>query len=143
MMKLTLVDSKVAKPGYEFINYGGADECRDCKLVSACTGNLKKGRKYRITGTRDVEHECKITGQATLVEVEECDLFYAMDPKKVFIGSKITFIPVPCGNIFCSNMKYCRPEGLTSGDQCKIRDSAGKIECESGNDFVLVKLKRL
>lgn len=142
-MKLTLIDSKTAKVGYEFINYGDTDECRDCKLINACIKNLENGRKYRIVNTRDIEHDCKITGRALLVEVEECDVFGVLDQRKAFVGSKIEFVPVSCDNIFCNNMKYCKPEGLKNGDACKILDATGKIECEMGNDFVLVKLKRL
>lgn len=142
-MKLTLIDSKMAKAGYEFVNYGGAIECEDCKLINACIENLEKGKKYRIVKIRDMEHDCKITGRARVVEVEECDIFGVLDQRKVFTGSKIEFSPVSCDNLFCRNMKYCKPEGLKNGDSCKILDTAGKIECEIGNNFVLVKLKRL
>jgi hypothetical protein len=143
MMKLTLIDREMAKAGYEFVNYGDTEECRDCKLINTCIGNLEKGRKYRIINTRDAEHDCKITGRALVVEVEECDVFGALDQRKAFVGSKIVFVPVSCDNIFCNNMKYCKPEGLTNGDACKILDAAGKIDCEGGKDLVLVKLKRL
>lgn len=140
-MKLTLVDSKLAEVGYEFVNYGEAEECRDCGLAKACL-NLESGRKYRVINTRKKEHECKIAGRATVVEVEECDMVAAIDQKKVFAGSKITFEPIPCDNIFCKNMKHCRPDGINKGDACKIIDSLGKIKCEEGNNLVLVNLKR-
>jgi uncharacterized protein (UPF0179 family) len=141
-MKLTLVDSKLAEVGYEFINYGEADECRDCRLTKACL-NLEAGRKYRVINTRDKEHECTIAGRATVVEVEECDIAAALDKKKIFIGSKITFEPVQCGNIFCKNIKHCKPEGIERGNACRVLDALGKIKCEEGNDLVLVNLKRL
>jgi uncharacterized protein (UPF0179 family) len=142
-MKLTLVDSKVAKVGYEFVTYGDAEECRDCKLIKTCIENLESERRYRIVNTRDMEHDCKIMGRAIVVEVEECDVASAIDQKKVFTGSKVEFVPVSCDNILCKNMKYCKPDGLKSGDACKILDAAGKIDCESGKDLVLVKLRRL
>jgi uncharacterized protein (UPF0179 family) len=142
MKKLTLVDSKMAKVGYEFVNYGEAEECKECKLAKACL-NLESGRKYRVTNTRDKEHDCKIAGKATVVEVEECDVAAALDQKKVFIGSKITFEPISCDNILCKNMKHCKPDGLERGNACKILDAAGKIKCEKGNNLVLASLKRL
>lgn len=142
-MVLTIVDSKIAKVGYEFINYGDAEECQGCKLINACINNLEKGRKYRIVKKRDIEHDCKITGRAFVVEVEECDINGVLDGGKVFIGSKIKFSHTNCDNIFCKNMKYCKPEGLKNGDECKILDSLGKTECEIGKDLTLLKLKRL
>ena len=141
-MKLTLIDSNMARVGYEFINYGDTKECRDCKLINACMENLEKGRKYRIIETRDREHNCKIAGRVLVVEVEECDVSGALDQRKVFVGSKIEFVPVSCDNIFCNHMKHCKPEGLKNGDVCKILEVVGKLECERGNDLVLAKLKR-
>ncbi len=141
-MKLTLVDSKLAEVGYEFVNYGEADECRTCKLAKACL-NLESGKKYRVINVRDKEHDCRIAGRATVVEVEECDMAAAIPRKKVYPGSKIAFEPVSCDNILCRNMKYCKPEGIESGDACKIIDSLGKIKCEKGRDLVLVSLRRL
>ncbi len=142
MMKLTLVDSKVAEVGYEFINYGQADECKGCMIAKACL-NLDAGKKYRVTTVRDKEHDCRLAGRATVVEVEECDIAAALDQKKVFTGSKITFEPIPCDNILCMNMKHCNPDGIKRGDACKILDSVGKIKCEEGKNLVLVSLKRL
>jgi uncharacterized protein (UPF0179 family) len=141
-MKLTLVDSGLAKVGYEFVNYGEADECKGCRLAKACL-NLEKGKKYRVVNIRDKEHDCRIAGRATVVEVEECDMAAAIDKRKVYPGSKIAFEPVACDNILCRNMKHCKPEGIEPGDACKIIDSIGKIKCEEGRDLVLVSLKRL
>lgn len=141
-MKLTIVDSKLALVGYEFINYGEANECKTCNLAKACL-NLERGKKYRVIGVRDKEHECRIAGRATVVEVEECDMAAAIDRRKVYPGSKIKFEPVACANILCKNMKHCKPEGIERGDACKILDSVGKIKCEEGRDLVLVGLKRL
>lgn len=141
-MKLTLVDSKVAKEGYEFVNYGQADECRTCNLAKACL-NLESGRKYRVVNVRDKEHECKIVGRATVVEVEESDVPTALEARKVYPGSKIEFEPITCDDIFCKNMKHCKPEGVESGDACRILDSIGKIKCDEGHDLVLVSLRRL
>jgi uncharacterized protein (UPF0179 family) len=141
-MKLTLVDSKVAHEGYEFVNYGEADECKSCKLQKACL-NLESGRKYRVIEVRDREHDCPVAGKAKVVEVLECDINATLPKKKVFKGSKITFEPVECTNILCRSMKHCRPEGIETGAPYKIIDSVGKIKCEEGRDLVLVSLKKL
>ncbi len=141
-MKLTLVDSNLARVGYEFVNYGEANECKECKLAKACL-NLERGKKYRVTSVREKEHECLIAGRATVVEVEECDMAAAIPQRQVYPGSKIAFEPITCDNILCRNMKHCKPEGIERGDACKIIDSLGKIKCEEGKDLVLVSLRRL
>lgn len=141
-MKLTLIDLKAAKEGYEFVNYGEADECKECKLAKACL-NLESGRKYRVISVRDNEHDCAVTGKAKVVEVEECDINAALPKKIVFPGSKIHFEPVKCSNILCRSMKHCRPEGIDKGVAYKIKDSVGKIKCEEGLDLVLISMRRI
>ena len=80
-MKLTIVDSKLAKVGYEFVNYGEAEECRTCKLAKACL-NLEAGRKYRVTNTRDKEHECRIAGRAT---EDACTELFRRYNRKIYL----------------------------------------------------------
>lgn len=94
-------------------------------------------------GVRDKEHDCAVAGRAAVVEVEECDMAAAIDKRKVYPGSKITFEPIKCDNLLCKNMKHCKPDGLAKGDACRILDSIGKINCEKGQNLVLVSLKKL
>jgi hypothetical protein len=142
-MKITLLDSRHAKAGYEFVHYGGAEECTECELSKVCIENLEKGRKYRVTAVRDKEHECRLYEKVNVVEVEEPETLAAVDRKKAFAGAKITFTPLECREFFCKNSKYCDPEGLLSNDACEILEFLNAIECEKGKELVLVKLKRV
>jgi hypothetical protein len=139
---ITLVNSKQAKVGYEFINYGAADECKGCGLTKACLDNLEEGRKYRVVRLRDIEHDCKVHERVRVVEVEEGEVLGAMDKKLAFSGAKIIFEPIICKSLFCPNSKYCSAEGLMKGDECKIVEVSGPIECEKEKNLVSVKLKR-
>lgn len=141
-MKVTLVDRKNAREGYEFILLASPEECGSCSLVNVCLGNLQEGRKYRVVSVREKEHECAVFGKVRVVEVEECSILGAMDENKVYPGSTAAYAPQECGEIFCDNYKYCIPEGLREGDECRIEEDLGKLQCRKGLKLRLVKLKR-
>ena len=140
---ITLVDEKKAKKGYEFIHFSIPEECKECNLFSVCMGNLELGRRYRIVGTRDYEHPCKIFGKVKVVEVEEPEIQATVESRVAFVGSKITFKSIECKDIDCKNFPYCSAEGLKSGDRCEIVEVIKKVECKIGKDLTLVKLKRI
>jgi uncharacterized protein (UPF0179 family) len=58
--KVTLIGKELAKTNLVFIYEGPNDACGSCRLSKACN-NLKKGRRYRITGVRPkTDHACAI-----------------------------------------------------------------------------------
>lgn len=140
---ITLLPPKNAKIGYEFVHYGGAEECIECELSKVCIGNLEKSRKYRVVAVREKEHECRLYAKVSVVEVEESEVLAAVDRKKAFAGAKIKFTPIECKEMFCKNSNYCNPEGLLSNDACELREILSTIECEKGKELVLVRLKRV
>jgi len=140
---ITLVDSKKAREGYEFIHYGISKKCQNCELYQVCIENLEKGRRYKIIGIRDYEHDCKIYGKVKVVEVEEAEVPTAIEKRKAFLGSKLRFSPLKCNDIFCENYNLCNPEGLKEGDICEIVDVGKKLWCKKGKNIVMVKLKRV
>jgi uncharacterized protein len=140
---ITLINSDYAKVGYEFIFYGGADECEKCELNKACLGNLEKGSRYRVTILREMEHPCKINEKVRVVEVEETEIFGVIETRKAFAGSSIIFTPVECENIFCTNYKYCLPEGLIKGEKYEIRETLNKLECERKKPYTRVRFRRV
>jgi|Deesub1362A_J573_1020465.scaffolds.fasta_scaffold00098_24 hypothetical protein len=140
---ITLIDSKSAKKGYEFIYLGVADECSKCRLLKACTENLEKGRKYRVEEVKEIEHKCPLYGKVKVAQVVEGDVLCAINEKQAFTGAKLDFHPTDCEEIFCENYTYCAPEGLKDGDKCRITDVRDTLECKKGNKITLVSLKRL
>ena len=139
---ITLVPSQDAKEGYEFVHYGHAEECGDCRLFKVCIENLEAGRKYRIVSLRNYEHECKISGKVRVVEVEEADIRIAIDSRLAMPGAKIVVSKNSCEEIFCEYYTFCTPEGLENGDSCKIIDLLGKINCPKKKSLVLAKVRR-
>ncbi len=139
---ITLVPVQDAKKGYEFVHYGHAKECVNCKLFKVCIENLEAGRKYKIVSLRDYEHECKISGKVRVVEVEEADIRIAVDSKFAMPGAKIVVSKKPCNEIFCEYYTLCVPEGLKNGDACKIVDLLGKVRCPKNKSLVLVRVRR-
>ncbi len=141
-MKITLIDSKNAHEGYEFVVIDQAGECASCPLAKACLGNLSPGRRYRVTSVRDKEHSCPIFRRVRVVEVEECSVIGAMEEAGIYPGATVAYSPQQCSEIFCESYRYCVPEGLRKGDSCRIEEELGKIDCEMGRSLRLVRLKR-
>jgi hypothetical protein len=137
------VNSKDAKAGYEFLHMGPAEECRGCRLVKTCMENIIPGRRYRITGVKDMEHPCALHDKVKVVEVEEAQVLAALEKRKAFPGSKIEFSRQDCDDIFCPGYRYCRPEGLFEGDICKITGALEAAECRKGRSLVVVRLERV
>jgi hypothetical protein len=140
---ITLVDSKIAREGFEFINYGSSEECADCRLLKTCAETLEKGRRYRIVALRDIEHECKLHGKVTVVEVEESEIDSAINEKLAFPGAKFEYKSINCKEIFCQNYEYCSSEGLRDGDFCRILEVFERLECKKDKKLVHAKLKRI
>jgi Uncharacterized protein conserved in archaea len=141
--KVTLIGSKLANVGTEFIFVGASDECENCKLRNSCI-NLEKGRRYRVVGKRgDVLHGCVLhDGGVKAVEVVEAPLVATIEPKKAFSGSKITYEPIDCDIRDCEFFDLCHPEGIWRRDTCTITKVLGGIDdCRKGYDLKLVELK--
>ena len=67
---ITLIGKDLAKKGNEFIFYGPANECNDCRFKSSCVGNLEEGRKYKIVDIKDNEQKCLIHAENVVIPVE-------------------------------------------------------------------------
>ncbi|MDV3103574.1 UPF0179 family protein [Thermococcus waiotapuensis] len=139
-MVITLVGEKLAKPGLEFIYYGPSEPCKSCRLARVCVGNLEPGRRYRIVRVRNIEHSCPLhEGKVRVVEVVEPAIEILVDPRSAIVGSKVTLKFVDCGDP--GKESLARPEGLFEGDQVRIEDIVGEVECD-GKKFKLVRVVR-
>jgi len=137
---ITLVGEKLAKPGVEFIFYGPAEPCKTCKLAGVCVGNLEKGRRYKIVKVRNIEHPCPLhEGKARVVVVEEPSIEIAIDPRLAVKGSVIKLKFEECPDP--EKVDLFRPEGLFEGDNVRIEEIVGDVEC-GGRKFVLVRVVR-
>ena len=142
---ITLIGTKLAKVGNEFIYKGGAKECEPCKLNKTCL-SLNSGSKYRITGIRTGgKLECFVHDSGVCaVEVIEAPIIMAMESRKAIKGSKIVYEPLACNITGCENFVLCRPSGLRSGDKFTILNVERDIEepCRKGLSLNVVEVKR-
>jgi len=145
IVTVTLIGTRLAKEGVEFIFNGSTADCEKCKLRNSCLG-LDVGRAYRIVGLRyGNKHDCPIHDSSVVaVEVVELPSIAAVESRKAFSGSKLIFEPIDCDNISCDLYKFCNPDSLNAGDQCTISNVTEDIheKCQRGLSLKLVELKR-
>ena len=140
---ITLIGSKLAKPGVEFIYRGPQPECEGCKLKAVCL-NLDKDKKYVIVSLKSgSEHECKLHDTSVrAVEATPCPIIVAIESRKAFNGSKLTYEEPKCVKT-CPNYDACHPIGLVSGEKYTIADVYEVVgPCEKGLILKKVLLKQ-
>lgn len=132
---ITLIGKDLAKEGMEFIYFGPAEECNDCRFKSSCVGNLEENRKYIITDVKDNEQKCPIHSQNTVipVEVERAQIDILTTSKNIFEGSTFTYNAPECDE-YCEFHDLCFPDGLIENDKCIVLTNHGKHngECKKG-----------
>lgn len=138
---ITLIGKDLAKEGNEFIFYGPAEECNDCRFKSSCVGNLEEGRKYKIVSLKDNEQKCPIHAENTVipVEVERSGISLLTESKSIFEGSTFTYNAPNCDET-CEFMDLCFPEGLKENDKCIVLKNEGKHKEECKRGYRLNKL---
>jgi len=141
-LPITMVDAAKVAPGYAFVNFGTPEECTACPLVGVCIGNLEPGRRYRVKALREKEHSCRVFGKVRVVEVEEEVVKIAVIKRRAYLGAKIKYEPLDCDKILCGNYKYCVPEGLKKGDNCRVEEALEDMECGRNFSLQLVALRR-
>lgn len=140
---ITLIGSRLAAPGNEFIYRGPAADCEKCKLKNICL-NLDKNKKYRVTGVRNgSELECALhdTG-VKAVEVVACPIITVMESRKAFNGSKMTYEAPDCDKS-CECFALCHPEGLATGEKYTICEVFSEEigPCQKGLTLKKVELR--
>ncbi|MCZ7372639.1 MAG: UPF0179 family protein [Candidatus Methanoperedens sp.] len=142
---ITLIGTKLAKVGNEFVFKGMAKECEPCRLNRTCLG-LNPGSKYRITALRNGgKLECFIHDSGVCaVEVIEAPMVLGIEARKAIKGSKIVYEPLACNNSSCDNYKICRPGGIKKGDKFTILSVMGELpaRCEKGYSIKVTEVKR-
>lgn len=140
---ITLVGSRLAKEGADFVFLGESRECQKCKLKRTCL-NLEPGRKYRIVKMRgDTVHECFIHDAGVIaVEVVSSPIVAAIDSKKAIAGARISYERPKCSSYDDSLYDLMNPEGIKSGDKCTVARVIENIdEGLSGCSLKKVELK--
>jgi len=128
---ITLIGSRLAKEGMDFIFEGESNECNKCKLKNTCL-NLEKGRRYKVVKIKTPSvHECFLhDGGVIAVEVVKSPVIAILDSRKAIKGAKISYEPPKCKEIPDDLYDLFYPQGLRTGDKCTITNIFENIEEE-------------
>lgn len=128
---ITLIGSRLAKEGMDFIFEGESNECNRCKLKNTCL-NLEKGRRYKVVKIKTPSvHECFLhDGGVIAVEVVKSPVVALLDSRKAIKGAKISYEPPKCKEIPDDLYDLFFPQGLRTGDKCTIINILESIEDE-------------
>ncbi len=133
MTIITLVGLKQAKKGYEFTYLGSTSDCKECRLKNVCF-HLEEGRRYKIKGIRERQHDCKLHEKAVrVVEVEHVRIPVAIEEAMAVEGSTVTITLNGCNNISCKHYQLCNPPGLKRGAKFKVEEVKKGLRCSRGN----------
>ena len=143
MSQITLVGTRLAEVGQEFVYRGEADACEDCPYREQCL-NLATGRQYRVTSVRENAStlECGVhDAGVTAVEVEPAPVRANVPSKSAYAGS-MAALEGPCPHTGCPSHDYCEPPGADFGREYRIDEVIGDPPhdyCMLDRDLTLVE----
>jgi uncharacterized protein (UPF0179 family) len=145
MSTLTLIGTRLASEGTEFVYRGESSACEGCPYRDQCL-NLTEGRKYRVSSVRENTKtlECAVhdTG-VTAVEVEPAPIEANVASSIAFAGSKTT-LEGPCPHTDCPSHEYCEPAGGSFDEEYRIETVRGDPPhefCHLDRELTLVEFE--
>lgn len=142
--KITLINSKQAKIGYQFRHVGESKDCKSCSLYNACIKNLSPNNIYEVIEVRNKVHHCPLSdGEVRIVEVRELPIDTLLESSTAFEGANIRMRIPQCSEIDCSFYDKCLDSRLIEGRKYKIVEFLGdtNIKCPNGKLLRQVILK--
>ena len=143
MSKVTLIGTRLADVGREFVYGGESSACEGCPYRQQCL-NLVEGTRYRVTGVRENAQtlDCEVhDGGVRAVEVEPAAVPANVDSKGTYAGSKTTLVG-PCPHTDCPSHQYCVPEGADFDTEYRVQEVLGEPPhefCALDRDLTLVR----
>ena len=126
MTTVTLIGTRLAEEGSEFVYRGEASGCDGCPYRKQCL-NLVEGRRYRVTDVRDGTQvlDCAMhdTG-VRAVEVEPASVTVNVPSKAAYAGSRAS-LAGPCPHVECPSHPYCEPQGAELDREYRIETVHG------------------
>jgi len=145
MTTVTLIGTRLASEGEEFVYRGESTACEGCPYRDQCL-NLTEGRRYRVREVRDGGNtlDCAVhdTG-VTAVEVEPAPIRANVPSSVAFAGSK-TSLAGPCPHTNCPSHEFCEPAGAEFDGEYRIDEVIGDPPheyCELDRDLTLVEFE--
>lgn len=143
MTKVTLIGTRLAEPGVEFVYGGESDACEGCPYRGQCL-NLTEGRRYRVTGVRENTQtlECAVHDSGVrAVEVEPATIRANVASNAAYEGSTVE-LEGPCPYTECPSHEYCEPAGASFDAEYRIEEVVGEPPhdyCMLERDLTLVE----
>jgi hypothetical protein len=141
---ITLCGKNWANIGVEFIYYGGAEDCNNCRLKNTCL-NLREKSKYKIVGLREGSvQDCPIHDEGVIaVEVVELPALGLIEPKKAVSGTKLKYESKKCDVFQCPMFNLCHPVEI-EGEKVVVLKVIGDApyDCQKGYSFKVVEFQR-
>lgn len=126
MSQLTLLGTRLAEEGREFVYHGEAAGCEGCPYREQCL-NLEEGVKYAVTAVRENTQtlDCAVHDAGVqAVEVEPAPVRANVPAADAYAGSKTTLAGA-CPHTACPSHELCEPDGADFDDQYRIREVLG------------------
>jgi len=145
MTTVTLVGTRLAEVGEEFVYRGEASGCEGCPYRDQCL-NLTTGNRYRITNVRQSGQtlDCAMHQDGVrAVEVEPAPIKANVPSKGAYAGSKASLMG-PCPHTECPSHPYCEPAGAEFDEEYRIAEIIGDPPhdyCMLDRDLTLVELE--
>ena len=143
MSTITLVGTRLAEVGQEFVYQGEAGACEGCPYRNQCL-NLTEGVKYRVTDVREGAQTlpCGVHDDGvTAVEVEPASVRANVAARNAYAGSK-SKLAGPCPHTGCPSHEFCEPAGVDFDEEYRITEVLGDPPhdyCMLDRDLTLVE----
>jgi len=143
MSQLTLLGSRLADAGTEFVYEGEAPGCEGCPYRGQCL-DLTEGVRYRVTEVRENAQtlECAVhDGGVRAVEVEPASVTATVPDDAALAGNRAA-LAGPCPHTSCPSHEYCVPDGADFDGSYRIQEVLGDPpheHCHLDRDLALVE----
>ncbi len=125
-MGITLLGSRLAEPGTEFVYRGESSACEGCPYRQQCL-NLAEGVRYEVTDVREGGQvlDCAVHDEGVVaVDVEPAAVTANVPSKGAYAGSKGK-LAGPCPHTECPSHEFCEPLGADFEEEYQIREVVG------------------
>lgn len=145
MTQITLLGTRLADVGAEFVYQGESTACEGCPYRDQCL-NLTIGRRYQVTAIRENAStlECAVHDVGvTAVEVEAAPIEANVASQSAYAGSKVE-LEGACPHEACPSHELCEPAGADFETTYRIETVVGDPPhdyCMLDRDLTKVQLE--
>jgi uncharacterized protein (UPF0179 family) len=144
-MSITLLGSRLAEPGTEFVYRGESSDCAGCPYRQQCL-NLEEGVRYEVSKVREGGQvlDCAVHDEGVVaVDVEPAPVKANVPSKGAYAGSKGK-LAGPCPHTECPSHEYCEPAGAEFDEEYQVQEILGDPPhdyCALNRDLTLVEFE--